>query len=87
MPTAKTARKPRDKAPDPHTPAELRDVIRATLRHYFPTCEHASLVFIPAPGAPPMALVVDGRVLELARATDQFYSDAGGTDWFVPETD
>lgn len=65
----------------PPTPAELRELIAATLAHYFPHCKAASLAFLPGPGMPPLELVVAGDVFEATRLTDRWFDRAGTGRW------
>ena len=66
------------KAKTTPSPTELRDLIRATLAEYFPKCEDASLVFIPAPGVSPVEMRVRGDVLGEAGVVDEWHQDGAG---------
>ncbi|HVK16419.1 MAG TPA: hypothetical protein VM533_05680 [Fimbriiglobus sp.] len=74
----------REKAATVLTPAELQEAIRATLAHWFPHCEDASLAFLPGPGMPPLELHVAGDVFRNVRAVglfDTWYSEARAHYW------
>jgi hypothetical protein len=73
----------------PPTPAELRELMRATLDEWFPNCEVASLIVVPAPGCSPLELTVLGRVTNaLGQLGDVWTSEYNGGDWSpVEDTD
>ena len=55
------------------TPARLREEIRATLDHYVPEWQDATLVFIPAPGMTTTEVQVAGNLKKDFSGRDEYF--------------
>lgn len=85
MSKTKTAPKGKPDARPAATPAELRELVWATLAEYFPRCEHATVAFVPAPGAPPLELRVAGDLFGEAGLSDDWYSGDCNANYWRPD--